>query len=297
MSVYEGKLSGDEKNNKTHSLTGVGENVVMSMVDILETPTAHKIYIDNFFTSHKLLACLSSKGIRCTGTARYNRMGLKTDKTNLKNDNDIKKEERGFYDYRFDKNNKILAVIWKDNNAVKMLSNHETIEPLVSVKRYSKTQKKHIDILQPNLVSSYNKYMGGVDKLDWHIQKYRIKIRGKKWYFPLFTNALAVTVYNAFVLYNFSHSKIPFLDFKRMIAREYLQKSSYSDSRNAGRPSNSIHRNRFPSNRSGPGHIIERILEGKQRRCAVCKKNARKQCKLCDVGIHIPCFPIYHNSL
>lgn len=173
-----------------------------------------------------------------------------------------------------------------------MLSNHEYVEPFSKVKRYCRKEKKHIEILQPDVIKNYNKYMGGVDKLDWHVQKYRIKIRGKKFYFLLFTNAIDVSVYNAFVIYNRSHAhSIPFLDFKRAIARYYLRLSSYSDPKNAGRPSKGVVR----SYRGGPGHIIERTDGGKQRRCAVCKKNSRKQCRLCNVGIHVPCFEAFHQ--
>lgn len=295
MTVYQGKES---QGNKECSLTGVGEKVVGNMVQILDKPSEHQIYIDNFFTSHKLITLLSKKEIRCTGTARYNRMGMKNARSNaLKNDQDMKKVERGFYDYKFDTNNEVLALIWKDNNAVKMLSNHQSIAPLAAVKRYSKTEKKYVDLLQPNLIGEYNKYMGGVDKLDWHVQKYRIKIRGKKWYFPLFTNAIDVAVYNAYILYSMSHGKLPFLDFKRMIAQNYLKTKSISNPKNMGRPSSvSISKRISSTSKAGPGHIIERTFEGKQRKCALCKKNARKQCRLCNVGIHIECFEQFHEE-
>ena len=43
--------------------------------------------------------------------------------------------------------------------------------------------------------------MGSIDKMDWLINKYRMKIRAKKWYFPLFTNMIDMAVVNAHVLY------------------------------------------------------------------------------------------------
>lgn len=70
-----------------------------------------------------------------------------------------------------------MAVTWKDNNVVKVLSNHKYIEPICHVTRYSRTEKKDVRVPQPKLISEYNK--GGVDKLDWNVQKYRIKIGGK----------------------------------------------------------------------------------------------------------------------
>lgn len=294
MNVYEGKME-KVKNDDFSSLNKVGENVVLSMTNVFEEFSSHEIYIDSFFTSYNLLTKLSKKGIRCTGTARYNRMGFsKTKKNNLKSDFEMKREKRGFCDYRFDVNNKLLAVTWKDNNVVKIMSNHEKVEPFSKVKRYCRKEKKHVDVSQPNLISNYNKYMGGVDTLDWNVQKYRIKIRGKKWYFPLFTNAIDVAIYNAYVIYCFCNENMPFLDFKRIIAKHYLNLDSLSNPKNMGRPSNTIRRS-ITANKTGPGHIIERTDDGKQRRCAVCKKNARKQCRRCNVGIHVHCFEKYHT--
>ena len=51
--------------------------------------------------------------------------------------------------------------------------------------------------------------MGGVDKLDWNIQKYRIRIRGKKWYFPIFTNAVDMALVNAHTVYSIGNEKMP----------------------------------------------------------------------------------------
>ena len=71
--------------------------------------------------------------------------------------------------------------------------------------------------------------MGGVDKMYWLINKYRIKIRAKKWYFPLFTNMIDMAVVNAHVLYCMANEKIPLLKFRRSIVRVYMKTLSVSD--------------------------------------------------------------------
>ena len=73
--------------------------------------------------------------------------------------------------------------------------------------------------------------MEKVDKLDWLVNKYRVKIRGKKWYFRLFTNMIHVTVVNAHVLFCLVNELIPPSDFRKLIVRIYLRKSSISDSK------------------------------------------------------------------
>ncbi|KRZ98095.1 PiggyBac transposable element-derived protein 3 [Trichinella sp. T8] len=53
-----------------------------------------------------------------------------------------------------------------DNAAVTIASNCHTHFPVKTVKRYSKAEKKHVDITEPNIIRQYNKYMGGVDVMD-----------------------------------------------------------------------------------------------------------------------------------
>ncbi|XP_035219673.1 piggyBac transposable element-derived protein 3-like [Stegodyphus dumicola] len=118
------------------------------------------------------------------------------------------------------------------------VSNHETIDPISEVKRWSRTEKKDIQVPQPKLISEYNKYVGGVDKMDWNVQKYRIRIRRKKWHFALLTNAIDVTLINDHALYCISNDKISLLDFRRMVARGYLALSlELSDAKKGGRNS------------------------------------------------------------
>lgn len=286
--LYEGKQV------ETFPVEGVGASVILKNISLVENPMDHVFYFDNFFTSHTLMKILAQKKVRATGTVRYNR----TNKCSFKKDDEMKKEIRGTYDYRFDENNDIFAVTWKDNNIVKVLSNHQGLEPIHHVSRYSRTDKKPATVPQPKCISDYNKYMGGVDKLDWLVNKYRIKIRGKKWYFPIITNLIDVIAVNAHVLYEKANWKIPFLDFKRAIARTYLATPSISDPKRFGRPSlRKLSSKRVPEDirKSRDGHFIERTEGGKQRKCAVCKKNARKQCQKCNVGIHVNCMQKWHK--
>ena len=60
-------------------------------------------------------------------------------------------------------------------------------------------------------ICDYSKYMGGVDKMDWMINMYRIKIKSKKWYFPIFTNLVDMTVVNAHVLHEMVNGEISLL--------------------------------------------------------------------------------------
>ena len=84
----------------------------------------------------------------------------------VKDDKVMAKQERPTYDYFFDEQNKVFAVTWKDNISVKDMSNNEGLHPMQKVSRWSKNEKKSVKIDQPYCISTYNKSMGGIDKMD-----------------------------------------------------------------------------------------------------------------------------------
>ncbi|GFR80203.1 PiggyBac transposable element-derived protein 3 [Elysia marginata] len=87
-------------------------------------------------------------------------------------------------------------------------------------------KRKKVQIDQPSIVQAYNNYMGGVDRLDQNVGAYRIAIRSKKWWWPLFAFLPDATVNNAWLLYSMSpaHGHLPLdqLCFKRSVAMVYL---------------------------------------------------------------------------
>ena len=59
---------------------------------------------------------------------------------------------RGSYDHRFEVNDEVLIVRWKDNKAVGIASNFDTILPKVSVQRWSSESKSRILNVQPFVI-------------------------------------------------------------------------------------------------------------------------------------------------
>ena len=101
------------------------------MLPTVDNPSFHIVYFDNFFTSYSLLVQLREKGFRATETIRDVRI------TNcpLKPAKEINKMKRGTYDYRFDTENKIIAVRWKNNKSVALAFNFDRIKPLAITKQ------------------------------------------------------------------------------------------------------------------------------------------------------------------
>lgn len=273
---------------------GLGESVVTKLCDnvLREYPdAAFSVYCDNFFTNPQLLENMQKKGFSVTGTVRSNR----TDKCPLMDEKIIKKKDRGYYDYRADERANIIAVRWNDNSVVTVLSSKYGAEPLHEVSRYSAAEKRRISVQQPDLIDKYNRYMGGVDRLDANVGTYRIAIRGKKWYMPILLWLVDVAVNNAILLAKSLGSSVDTLDFRRSISRTLLLR--YGMPRNKPGPSNPSTSRQIPSavRTFAADHMI--ITQQRRRRCAVCKNKTTKACKKCDIGLHDKCFATFHDKL
>ena len=66
------------------------------------------------------------------------------------------------------------------NQAVTLGSNFLAVDPVGRVSRFSRKEKRKIQVSQLHMISQYNKFMGGVDLADNMLANYRIRIRGKK---------------------------------------------------------------------------------------------------------------------
>ncbi|KAK9722581.1 Transposase IS4 [Popillia japonica] len=148
------------------------------------------------------------------------------------------KQRQGSYDRRFDKDNKVTVVKWKDNKCVLLATNYDTIQPLSEVQRSIRSSGEQSAVPQPRVVANYSKYMGGLDHHDWLLKKHGIAIRGKKWYWCLFIRIIDMAIVNGFALYNMIKGKnsMSIKDFRREIANSYLKLGVAMRTR-IGRPS------------------------------------------------------------
>lgn len=276
---------------------GLGGSVVAQLVTALPSQHPYRLYTDNFFTSPRLLDHLKTMNISATGTVRANRM----EKCPLLDQDNLKKDTRGTFDHRLDRKSGMLAVRWNDNNVVTMLSNCFGIQPVVQAKRWSSSEKKHVLIPMPQLISKYNHYMGGTDRMDQNIAKFRINIRIKKWWWALFCFTIDVSLQNAWLLHRGSkaaeHQDFSLVQFRRDVAMAYILK--YRNTSNIGV---GIHGRVLASQKvpdivrfDGQNHFIGRI-EGGQRRCSQCGMKVQKKCGKCGVALHDRCFELFHTK-
>lgn len=147
------------------------------------------------------------------GTVRTNRKHLpKIDKKNM-----AKNEMKTF------SSSQMTYMAWKDKKMVTMLSTMHSAEKIVTEKVDYRTKERKV---KPNIVLDYNQNMGGVDRSDQCITGYEIIRKSTKWHIKTFFHLLDMAIFNAYVVYNITHSdkKLKFLDYRMQLARELIDK-------------------------------------------------------------------------
>ena len=182
-------------NEQTMLLSSKTVIVLAKTVEDLKNTT---IYADNFFSSIPLVEYLREQyGCRYVGTARENR--VENPPITPSRDLNKKQVERGTLDYS--STSGILVARWKDNKVVTMVSTDSGIDPMGTVKRYDRAEKKKIDVACPDVIKKYNGRMGGIDKSDMLTHLYKTPLRARRWYIRIFGYAIDVSMCNAWLLY------------------------------------------------------------------------------------------------
>ena len=270
----------------------LGTRVVNNMVDVVQKHSnvkMHHLFFDNFFTSHALMVSLADRDFAATGTIRENRTGGANKE--FQSSKEIKKKcNRGDFEHRCD--GTVYVVKWYDNSIVCAASNKFTHEPVQTTSRRVKGQS-NIAVKQPYIIRRYNEGMGGVDLMDRLLASYRPVIRGKKWWWPLFSNIINVSVVAAWRIHCALHgNEIDHLSFRRDIALCLLKgKTPPPRSNQVANPPDDV---RLES------VLKHERIDTTQGRCRVCMKNTRVMCSVCKVRLHTDkgksCFTDYHSK-
>ncbi|CAG4954515.1 unnamed protein product [Colias eurytheme] len=174
--IYSGKDNEPMLENETD--VGTVGNVVIKLSRAIPRTMNHIVYFDNFYTSLPLMYYLAKQGIWCLGTVQRNRLG-KSCKLPTKQQVMAKSVERGSYEEYVTSYNGIemSSVSWKDNRQVTLLSTYVGAEPVSTIERYDKVEKRKKFIQCPKVVKEYNAHMGGVDLMDSYLGRYRIRMK------------------------------------------------------------------------------------------------------------------------
>ncbi|XP_053631028.2 piggyBac transposable element-derived protein 3-like [Cherax quadricarinatus] len=216
----------------------ISSKVVICLAKTMDHTKTSAIYADNFFTSLPLVKYLHATfNCRYTGTARDNRIG----KPPLMSVNDMEKTKvkRSAMDYC--SLDSVLAVRWKDNKVVTILTNDIGINPVTKIRRYSKELKQKVEVDCPAVIKNYNAHMGGIDKNDMLVHLYKSPLKTKRWYMRLFGYVIDLCCVNGWLLYR---RECGVLKEKYMNLKEFR----FSISKSARKSTNGIPRSlRSPS--------------------------------------------------
>lgn len=143
-----------------------GYQVVMHLAKNLYGK-GHMVFMDNFFTSVKLLMDLAAQRTFATGTVRSDRIGLPKV---LSDKQAWSKKPQGSIGWRMHVNGKISCVTWVDRKPVLLLSTHASpisIDPSNQDRVPRRNQRgQKIDVPTSPVHLAYTKWMRGVDVSD-----------------------------------------------------------------------------------------------------------------------------------
>lgn len=120
-----------------------------------------------------------------------------------------------------------VAVVNDVPRVVSFLLTFVGLLPVSTIKRYNRKTKTKEDIsislAQPSL--EYNQHMGGVDLLDSHISRYKIRMKSRKWYLRLFFHFVDLAVINAWLMWRKIHKKTESLAlFKEELGKDLSER-------------------------------------------------------------------------
>uniref|UniRef100_A0A671M944 PiggyBac transposable element-derived protein domain-containing protein n=1 Tax=Sinocyclocheilus anshuiensis TaxID=1608454 RepID=A0A671M944_9TELE len=168
FAVYTGK-------NNFPTGHGLSYDAVTSLLDRTVLGSGYHVYMDNFYTSPKLLSDLFALKFGACGTYRDNRK-----------------------DYKH-----LVFVKWMDTQEVSVCSTIHAAYTGDTVQRRVKTQNgwRTKSFPCPAPVTAYNQHMGGVDLSDQLLQYYSTQHKTMKWYRKLFLHFLDIAATNAFIVH------------------------------------------------------------------------------------------------
>lgn len=293
--------------------SGEGKSLEDTILSVLQPvlDKGYHLYQDNYYNSVKIVEKLETRKTVVCGTIRLNR-GVP---------NSLKVKESGLKkgEMLFQRKGNILVQLWKDKRIVRMIT---TIHDSKMVRTTKKT-KKGEDVIKPNAVLDYNKYMAGVDRADQYLSYYSILRKTVKWSKKLFFYLLNCALFNSFVVYKSlqSDNKVKYKVYLRKIAKHLIEcdkptplgvHNCPDNSENAqpDKPSTKRAPTHDPPQRLSGNfgkHILQEIVSSgtkkyPTRECKVCKlhnkrKETRYVCKECNIPLHKgTCFSSYHSK-
>ncbi|KAI2645648.1 PiggyBac transposable element-derived protein 4 [Labeo rohita] len=289
FSVYTGK-------NSFPTDRGLSYDAVMSLLDRKVLGSGYHVYMDDFYTSPKLLTDLFTMKFGACGTYRDHRKDFpKTTANSL-----TRNSSRG--SIRWIRDGPLVCVKWMDTQVVSACSTIHAACTGERVQRRVKAQDtwKTKSFPCPAPVSAYNQHMGGVDLSDQLLQYYAAQHKTMKWYRKIFLHFLDIAATNAFILHKELYGNMSHSQFMEELIAELCGVSQKA----APKQTSTDH---VPVPGAEVTSDVRKIATAGRRTCVHCKTvHGKKQqtpwrCQACDVHLCLQlnrnCFQEWHKSL
>lgn len=304
---YCGADTFDEENLPEEVIDiGQGASAVVSLCKNIVEPSKTTVTFDNFYTSIELIVYLRDKmKLHSLGTVRRNR----TINCPVMHPKKFEKLGRGSIESFVGKDN-VAVVQWVDNKVVCLASSFVGVQPVGTIRRFSKEHHAKIDVPCPKSVHIYNQSMGGVDLSDMFMALYSVPTKARRWYFSLLGYVLELALTNGWLAYKrdcvllgIPQSLKSSKEFRLQVSEALKVPQLHAK----GRPSldNSLKKKIVkrpmvsrPSDKlrtDDKNHWPEKTTKG---RCRYCSSSIRLKCSKCDVRLCIThernCFVQFH---
>lgn len=239
---------------------------------------AYVVYLDNFFTSKKLLLELRARGFGACGTCK-NGSGIASSLLELKQS--LSKKRYWGIKALTTLDHQILCLAWQDNSTVLLMTTVHDVQE--AQQQYPRDPKKRHQIpndsyewingekklMFPEPIIDYNKHMGGSDgNAQQRATGSPAKHRDVRYWWPMFVFMLEACILNAHILFklNTPKSRLSHREFQRQIAFALLRNP-------AGQSKQRIIAPELNRKRKFPGPEHEWIHLSKKKRCTACTQN------------------------
>ncbi|KAI0208408.1 hypothetical protein LSAT2_030110 [Lamellibrachia satsuma] len=282
---------------------GQGTGAVLRLTETLTN--GHHLFCDRFFTTLPLICHLLEKQIYMTGTITKRKLPVP-----FTADVAMSKKGRGTYEQYVSGNSAVSLVKWFDNKSILMASSIYGVEPEDDCRRWSKKDRAHVQVRRPNVITQYNKNMGGVDLCDRMISYHRMEARTKRWNLRVISHFIDMVLSNCWIEHRIdSQSTMQLYDFRSTVALALMnaepESSCDSDTSSEAEQGQRRRVSALPdlaSRVQAAKHLAVAYDLKNSARCRLenCKGKTRIKCDKCNVFLCLTsarnCFRDFHSK-